>query len=106
MPAEELEKAGLQIISMPQTYLHFNEPIHELQSALADGRVVHEADKERDSLFRWCASNAVVVQDRNDRRMYDKAASKFKIDPIVAATMALKAAMKAPRRARGSLFIC
>ena len=101
MPAEEFEKEGIKCIPMPQIYSHFNEPINELQSALADGRVVHEADLDRDSLLRWCASNAVIVQDRNERKMYDKTASKYKIDPIVAMIMGIGEHMKSPAEDEG-----
>lgn len=99
--AEDLEAEGLTTVPMPQTHRHFTEPLQEMQSAIADGRFSHDGNR----LLRWCASNAVIVKDRNNRWMYDKSSSKEKIDPIVATTMAVKAVMAEQGRPRGPLLL-
>jgi phage terminase large subunit-like protein len=56
-------------------------------------------------MLRWCVGNAVIVQDRQMRVMFDKRNSAEKIDPVVATVMAYKRAMVAARKATGPLFI-
>jgi phage terminase large subunit-like protein len=101
MLAEIIEREGIVIASMAQTFGMFNEPIGELLQALREGRVRHDGDP----VLEWCASNALTKRDRQDRWMYDKASSGEKIDPIVAVTMAFRRCQLAPERARGELFI-
>lgn len=99
--AEQVEQEGVVIAAMPQTCRHFNEPIAEFRQALADRRFTHNGDP----LLKWCLTNAVVVRDRSDRWMYDKASSSQKIDPLVSLTMAFKMAMSGRARASGDMFI-
>jgi phage terminase large subunit-like protein len=87
---------------MPQNCLHFNEPIRVFLRALQEGRWGHDG---RDPLLRYCASNAVIVRDRADRWMFDKASAKDKIDPIVAMVIALRACMASRPRTAGQLFV-
>ena len=98
--AADLEEEGLSPIKMPQNYAQFNEPIRSFLQDLQEGRIVHSGD----SLLAWCAGNAVVVQDRTQRWMFDKANSKQKIDPIVAVVMAYRAVKVAPQRMTGKAF--
>jgi phage terminase large subunit-like protein len=99
--AEEIEAEGYPIASMAQTFRHFNEPIGHLQELLSDGRLTHSGCP----FLRWAVGNAKTVTDRQCRVMYDKSASEGKIDPLVAFTMALARAAKAPRIASGPLFM-
>jgi phage terminase large subunit-like protein len=87
---------------MPQNYLHFNEPIRLFLQSMQEDRFGHSGD---DPLLRYCAQNAVIVRDRADRWMFDKASAKDKIDPIVAVVMALRACLIAKPKATGQLFI-
>lgn len=98
---EQVEQEGVIIANMAQTTRHYNEPITELRSALAEGRFTHNGDP----VLRWCLQNAVAVSDRSDRWQYDKASSSQKIDPLVACTMALGRAMVATGRGSGNYFI-
>ena len=86
---------------MSQNMASFNEPIAVLMEAIKDGRLRHDGNP----LLRWCAGNAVLVYDHQSRAMYSKKASAEKIDPIVALTMALAMAMRAPQRTTGNLFL-
>lgn len=99
--SENLSRAGMTIASMAQNTSHFHEPITDLMQAMRDGRFRHNGCP----MLRWCAGNAVIVRDRNDRWMYDKRDSTDKIDPVVAMTMAYRRAMVAPQRASGSMFV-
>jgi len=98
--ANELEEEGLKPVRMPQNYVQFDQQIREFLNCLNDGRIAHNGDY----LLRWCAGNAVIVKDRADRWMFDKATSKEKIDPIVAAVMAFRAVNSAPSTYSGKAF--
>jgi phage terminase large subunit-like protein len=98
--AAELEETGLKPIKMAQNYQQFDEPIREFLACLSEGRFTHTGDP----LLTWCASNAVVVKNKADRWMFDKATSKEKIDPIVALLMAFRAVNAAPSTYTGKAF--
>lgn len=99
--AEDVENEGIEIASMSQTYRMFHEPIGDFMAALEAGRVTHNGCP----LLRWAVSNAVVVQDRQQRWMFDKKSSSEKIDPVIAMVMAFRRAYVAPPKAEGKLFI-
>lgn len=99
--SEKLSKAGVTAARMAQNQANFNEAIRDFIQLMKDGRLVFENSK----LLRWCANNAIICKDRQDRWMFDKAKSKDKIDPIVAAVMAYRIASLQPERASGSLFV-
>jgi len=98
--AADLEENGLTPVKMPQNYSQFNEPIRSFLSDLNEGRFLHDGD----TILTWCSGNAVVVQDRTERWMFDKANSKQKIDPIVAMIMAYRAVKVAPSTSSGPAF--
>lgn len=99
---EDLTAEGFRAARAPQTSSWFNEPIKDCVNAIAEGRFRHDGNQ----LLRWAANNAVV--EKNDRLewRFNKARSKEKIDPIVAAVMAFRVASLAAPKATGSLFIC
>jgi phage terminase large subunit-like protein len=98
---ESLTKEGVTAVRMAQNQANFNEAIRDFIQLIQDGRIVFENSK----LLRWCASNAVIAKDRQDRWMFDKRSSSEKIDPIVAAVMAYRIASLQPERSSGSLYI-
>lgn len=99
--AEMLEEEGLAPVNMPQNYAQFNEPIQSFLAMLTEGRIKHNGDP----VLKWAATNAVVVYDRSGEKvMFDKAASREKIDPIVASVMAFKASLAAPPPDVGPAF--
>jgi phage terminase large subunit-like protein len=98
--AEELEIEGIQTAGCGQSYVWFNEPIHQFLDIIRSGLFKHDGNE----LLKWCAGNAVLVRDRQDRWMFDKRESSEKIDPIVALVMAFRLATLAPARATGSLI--
>lgn len=87
--ADELEQEGMELVLMPQTCGHFNEPIRELISALKAGRVTHDGDE----VLRWCMLNMTIKQNARSEWMPDKSTSQEKIDVAVAALMAFRTAM-------------
>lgn len=98
---EQLGKIGATAARMAQNQANFNEAIRDFINLMEEGRLVFEDSK----LLRWCAGNAILCKDRQDRWMFDKRDSKDKIDPIVAAVMAYRIASLEPERSSGSLFL-
>jgi len=98
---EKLEKTGATSARMAQNQANFNEAIRDFIQLMQDGRLVFSESK----LLRWCANNAIICKDRQDRWMFDKKNSKDKIDPIVAAVMAYRIASLQPERSSGSLYV-
>lgn len=100
--AEHLEKNGLQPVKMPQSHVHFNEPISAVLEASTNGRLIVPAD---DPVLKWCALNMAFHRNNRDQVMPDKGNSKDKIDAMVAVLMAFKACAASPARVQGSLFV-
>jgi phage terminase large subunit-like protein len=98
---ERLTKEGILAARMAQNQANFNEAIRDFIELMRCGRLVFEDSK----LLRWCANNAIICKDRQDRWMFDKAKSKDKIDAIVAAVMAYRIASLQPERSSGSLYV-
>jgi phage terminase large subunit-like protein len=98
---ERLAKSGVTAARMAQNQSNFNEAIRDFIQLMKEGRLVFADSK----LLRWCANNAIIAKDRQDRWMFDKAKSKDKIDPVVAAVMAYRIASLQPERSIGKLFI-
>jgi phage terminase large subunit-like protein len=99
--SEALTKEGLVAARMPQNQANFNEPITDFIKMLREGRLRFA----NSSLLRWCANNAIIAKDRQDRFMFDKRESSEKIDLIVAAVMAFRICSLQPERPTGSLFM-
>ena len=92
--SEFLMSRGIKCGRVGQRAYMFHEPITDMISSLQAGRLLHDGN----SLLMWAASNAILVQDRQQQVMFDKRSSKDKIDPIVSAAMAYRIAMMAPSR--------
>ena len=98
---EQLGKIGATAARMAQNQSNFNEAIRNFIQLMEEGRLVFEDSK----LLRWCAGNAIICKDRQDRWMFDKRDSKDKIDPIVAAVMAYRVTSLEPERSSGNLYV-
>lgn len=98
---DDLTEEGITAARMAQNFSMFNEPIRDFMQAMKDGRITHNGNP----LLRWCAGNAIISRDRNDRWMFDKRSSSEKIDPIVAMIMAFRMASLAPARPRGQMYL-
>lgn len=100
--AEMLEQQGLTPIKMPQSHIHYNEPISAMLDACGSGRFTPD---ENDSVLRWSALNMAYNRNPRDQVMPDKANSKDKIDAIVGVLMAFRACVAAPSKFIGSFFV-
>ena len=99
--AESLDQEGINVAPMTQSCRMFNAPISELMQAIRDGRFMHDGDP----LLRWCAGNAVLVENSQKQVMFSKKSSKEKIDPIVGLTMGFWRAEVAQQRSIGNPFV-
>lgn len=80
-----VDEHGLDVFEFTQTCGKYNEPTRELLTLLEDGRLIHGGDP----LLAWAASNLVLKFDSRNYCMPCKQKSSEKIDPMVAAIMAL-----------------
>ena len=99
--AEQIKLKGMEPVRVSQSPVMFTEPIDDLQKVLRDGLFRHNGCP----LLGWCASNTVLVCNAKGQKMYDKASSSEKIDPIVAMTMAFRMASLARSAPTGSLIL-
>ena len=99
--AETLEKNGIIAARVPQNQINFNEAIRDFIWLVEHGKITFSGG----DFIKWCAGNAIISRDRNDRFMFDKRESSEKIDPIVAAVMAYRICSLIPDRPVGPLII-
>lgn len=95
---QELAKDGFKVIDFGQGYLSMTAPTKEFER-LVNRREFHHGGV---ALVRWAVGNCVVRGDQEGRMKPDKERSPDKIDPIVAAIMALGRAME--RQPSGSVY--
>lgn len=80
------ELGGLvEMIEFPMRIGNFSEPMKKLDALMREGLVEHNGS----ALISWCLGNVIPVRDANDNVRPTKSHEKLKIDPIVAALMAL-----------------
>lgn len=79
---QELQNAGVEVVSHGQKGIHYNEPLRSLKSCVNDGRFIHGDNK----LLTWCIENMVVATSGGLMRPA-KEHSRDKIDPAVAMLM-------------------
>ena len=77
-------EAGIKIIKFLQDLKSYGEPTMLFIDEIYSKQMRHDGNP----LARWCALNAVTKEDAHGNKRFHKAASKKRIDPIVAATMA------------------
>lgn len=99
--AEQLEIEGITPATVAQNYRWFDEPIGTLLEAVENQQLAHDGDP----VLRWAANNAVIKTNSQLQKMFDKASSADKIDPIVALTMAFRLCSMAKPRPTGALYI-
>ena len=83
--AHHLDADGIEVVDQPQGF-QLNEACVRLGELVADGRLHHD----HDALLSWCASNLCWRTGRYGEIRPDKDAAPDKIDPIVAAVMAIQ----------------
>jgi len=102
--SENLTGEGLKPIKCPQSHLHFNEVIEEFFQQIVDGRFKPDV---YDRILKWAFLNMGMDENAKGQKMPTKGknAEDQKIDPGVAALMALKACKVALPKTTGSLIL-
>lgn len=90
MLTQRLMKKGLEVIEMPQTMLHMNPAMKEIERLMKTGELTHE----KNPVARWCFGNVTIAIDGNGNIKPMKNKSIEKIDVIVAMINAMSIAMK------------
>ena len=97
----ELEDThGIEVYQFRQSCDRYNEPTNKLLDLLAAGRIRHGGSR----LLAWAADNVVGKYNAAGNIMPDKVKSGEKIDPIVAAIMAVSESMFAVRVKKQSVY--
>lgn len=79
------EEDGFHMVEFRQGTISMNEPMKTLMRLVLDVKLRHGGHP----VLRWCASNLSARNDPSDNIRPDRAASKEKIDAMVAAIMAV-----------------
>jgi phage terminase large subunit-like protein len=89
-----LDREGIRLPMEPhgQGYKDFSPSLSAFESAVLSGTLAHEANP----LLRWAVSNAVIDMDPAGGRKVAKNRSRGRVDPLVAAVMAVGTASRAP----------
>ena len=81
----QLAGDGLEMVTMGQGFASMSSPMKELMRRLLDKTIAHGGHP----VLRWQASNVMARQDPAGNLKMDKAASRERIDGMVAAVMSL-----------------
>ena len=98
--AQELQADGLGVVTFGQGFLSMSGPTDELGRLVNRGEFHHGGNR----LVRWAASNVYVQTGPAGTVKPDKERSADKIDPIVAAIMALGRLMARPLNDMSRLY--
>mgnify|MGYP000850598621 CR=1 FL=1 len=90
MLTQRLEKAGIDIVDVPQTIAGRSPGMKEIERLLMSGQMTHE----KNPVARWCFGNIVVAVDGNENMKPMKNKSKDRIDLISALINAMNIAIK------------
>ncbi|MBN7759998.1 terminase large subunit [Nitratireductor aquibiodomus] len=85
---ENLESSGVPVTAFPQTLMNFAKPVDTFEDLFLNRRLSHGGNP----LLRWAVGNTVMMRDQNDNRRPNKARAADRIDPAVAAIMAVSRA--------------
>jgi phage terminase large subunit-like protein len=84
-----LEKEGVPVVEYRNTVLTMSEPMKELDALIRSGRIIHCGDP----VLTWAIGNVTAKLDKKDNVFPNKETNANKIDPVVAAIMAIGRAM-------------
>ena len=96
---QDLQDDGFEVVPFGMGFVSMAAPTQEFERLVNRGEFHHGGNL----LARWAAGNVLVQYDAAGNMKPDKAKSADKIDPIVAAIMALGRAMVRPQ-AQGSVY--
>ena len=95
-----LEDVRVDTLEIRQTVSMLSEPMKELEALVLDGRLHHTGDP----VATWGLSNVVAKTDANDNVFPNKEAADNKIDPAIAAIVALAVEQRQDGQAGGSVY--
>lgn len=75
----------IEMVKIAMNVANLSEPMKKLDSLMRQGKLRHNGSP----LMRWCLGNVVAKEDHNGNVFPRKSHTKLKIDPIIAALMAL-----------------
>jgi phage terminase large subunit-like protein len=81
-----------QVLAVPQTFAGMSSACLHLQAEILDGKV----DARRCPVTAWAVSNVAGQRDGKDNLMFAKGKSRGRIDPVIAATIAVALWKKNP----------
>lgn len=87
--AQNLQKAGINVVEVPQRVQQLSEPMKELEAIILDGRLVHDGNP----CTAWQFSNVTAKIDANDNAFPRKEQPESKIDAFVATIIAKRVSM-------------
>lgn len=83
--AQIMSGKRIEMIEFRMTVANLSEPMKKIDASLREERFIHREN----SCERWCLGNVVAKVDANDNVFPRKDNDQLKIDPIVAAIMAM-----------------
>lgn len=81
----KLAKEGLEMVEFRQNTGNYSEPMKKLQALMFDNALEHNTQ----DMLEWCIGNVVAKEDANENVFPRKEHPDMKIDPVIAAIMAL-----------------
>lgn len=75
----------IEMVKVQMNVANLSEPMKKMDALMREGKLRHNGSP----LLRWCLGNVVAKEDHNGNVFPRKSHTKLKIDPIVAALMAL-----------------
>ncbi len=85
----QLQEDGHTMVKMGQNFGNLSAPSKRLEELVLSGKLRHGGQP----VLRWCAGNVTLLRDTNGNYRPNKGKSTERIDPIVAAIMAIGRAM-------------
>lgn len=85
----DLEAAGLNVVRVPQSYLNLSTPTRMYEKFVTSKSLKHDGNP----VLSWAMSNVVTEQDFAGNARPSKRKSTERIDPVVAAVVALAASL-------------
>ena len=83
--SQRMTKERIEMVEFRMNTANLSEPMKKLDSSIIEGNVAQDGSP----LMNWCLSNVVAKVDANENVFPRKEHENMKIDPIVAAIMAI-----------------
>jgi len=83
--SQKMSQERIEMVEFSMNTANLSEPMKKLDSSIIEGNVIHDGNE----LFSWCLSNVVAKVDHNENVFPRKEHENMKIDPVVAAIMAI-----------------